>query len=461
MLVIISDLHLTDGTSGKTIGPHAFRIFRERLGDLAYEASWRSNGKYKPIDELNIVLLGDILDVIRSTKWLEASGNVRPWSNPKSQSFTNMIRAISEAILQTNSDSLSVLNSLSRGNAITLPPADSKGKPAKVGHEPDASGREPVKVNIHYLVGNHDWFYHLPGASYDGIRKSVVKEMGLANLSDAPFPHDSFESDKIQQVYEEHQIFARHGDIFDSFNYEQDRNTSSLGDAIVVELLNRFPDEVENQLGDELPEECTKGLREIDNVRPLLVIPIWIVGLLNRTCPDKSLTKKIKQIWDELADDFLELDFVRKQDSMFNLFDNVDKLEWALKFSRGVSLSNLSRLVSWIRKKAIGSGSSFYANAFRETAFKNRKARFIVFGHTHHHEIVPLDSAFMSSGILNQMYINSGTWRPVHELARLHPDEQEFMGYQVMTFLAFFKGDERGGRPFESWSGALGVKGST
>ena len=41
MLVIISDLHLTDGTSGETINAGAFRVFRERLSDLAYDASWR------------------------------------------------------------------------------------------------------------------------------------------------------------------------------------------------------------------------------------------------------------------------------------------------------------------------------------------------------------------------------------------------------------------------------------
>ena len=54
MFVIISDLHLTDGTSGETIREGAFRAFRERLRDLAYDASWRANGKgkYQPIDEL-------------------------------------------------------------------------------------------------------------------------------------------------------------------------------------------------------------------------------------------------------------------------------------------------------------------------------------------------------------------------------------------------------------------------
>lgn len=42
MLVIVSDIHLTDGTSGKTIREGAFRVFRQRLRDLAYDASWRA-----------------------------------------------------------------------------------------------------------------------------------------------------------------------------------------------------------------------------------------------------------------------------------------------------------------------------------------------------------------------------------------------------------------------------------
>ncbi len=46
MLVIISDLHLTDGTSGETIAAHAFRIFRDNLGDMIYETSWQADGKH-------------------------------------------------------------------------------------------------------------------------------------------------------------------------------------------------------------------------------------------------------------------------------------------------------------------------------------------------------------------------------------------------------------------------------
>ncbi len=186
MLVIISDLHLTDGTSGETIRPHGFKIFRERLRDAAYEASWRKGGTYRPIEELHLILLGDILDVIRSTKWLEGPG-VRPWDDSQSAAFVAMVKNINEAILKQNAESLDVLRSLNDGKTTTLPPATAEGRPAKVGYEPGAVGRVPVEVKIHYLVGNHDWFYHLPGAAYNSIRQSVVDALGLANSPDAPF----------------------------------------------------------------------------------------------------------------------------------------------------------------------------------------------------------------------------------------------------------------------------------
>ena len=33
-----------------------------------------------------------------------------------------------------------------------------------------------------------------------------------------------------------------------------------------------------------------------------------------------------------------------------------------------------------------------------------------------------------------------------------------FAFYHVMTYLAFFREDERSGRPFETWSGTLGFR---
>jgi UDP-2,3-diacylglucosamine pyrophosphatase LpxH len=452
MLVLMSDLHLTDGSSGETIHAGAFAAFRQRLSDLAYDASWRADGKYKPILELHVVLLGDVLDVIRSCKWLD--GGIRPWSRIDT-AFSARVSQIAAGILDNNKDSLAILRSLADGQTITIPDVTTEGKPARVSYDPGAPGRVAVKVSIHYVVGNHDWFFHVAGEEFDRLRNSIASAMGLATPPAPFFPHDPIESEQLTKIFREHRIWARHGDVFDSMNYEHDRNASSLGDAIVVELLNRFPDKVCKLLGADIPKACALGLREIDNVRPLLVVPIWINGLLRRTCSD-AVAKKIKAVWDNLVDDFLSVDFVRKHNTIFQLFDDVSKLEWALKFSRGVSLGNLSELMTWIQERVFLREGGFYPNAFTEQEFKNRNARFIVYGHTHNHEIVPLDATVMSDGsLLEQMYINSGTWRAVHEQTQLHPAEQEFMGYHVMTYLAFFKGDERKGRAFESWSGAL------
>ena len=452
MIVFVSDIHLTDGTSGETIHAGAFAAFRERLRDMAYDASWRSDGKYKPIDELHVVLLGDILDVIRSTKWL--AGTARPWSNSADPNFAARVTEITQAVLENNQVSIAILKSLSQGQVITIPPATTDGKPVLVSRDPKAKERLPVRVYLHYLVGNHDWFFHLPGTAYNEIRKMILTTAGLENPADVPFPHDPFESEELKQTYREHRVFGRHGDIFDPFNYDQDRNVSSLGDAIVVELLNRFPEEVQKRLGEELPKECAEGLREIDNVRPLMIVPVWISGLLRRTCSD-AMAKKIKSVWDGLVDEFLTLSFVQQHHSVTHLFDDVSKLEWALKFSKGVSLANLSNIVAWCKERLGIREGAFYPHAFTEPEFKNRNARYIVYGHTHHHEILPLDTVKTETGLLEQIYFNSGTWRAVHELALLHPTEQEFVGYHVMTYLAFFKDDERKGRGFESWSGAL------
>lgn len=82
--------------------------------------------------------------------------------------------------------------------------------------------------------------------------------------------------------------------------------------------------------------------------------------------------------------------------------------------------------------------------------------KFVVFGHTHHHEIVALDDPIHDGKPVEQIYVNSGTWRAVHELAQAHPGKHRFLGFHVMTYLAFFKDDERKRRGSETWSGALG-----
>jgi len=458
MLVIISDLHLTDGTSGSTIDERAFRIFRHRLCDLAYDASWRADGRYKPLKSLDIILLGDILDPIRSTRWhdeQESSADfIRPWGNLQGQNFADKINSINRAILDFNTGSLDILKTLK--NVITIPRATRAGRPKKVGWAYDSPGRVPLDIRLHYMVGNHDWFYHVPGDSYNQIRQDVINAMGLSNSAE-PFPHALSESESLQMLCRAHNVFVRHGDIFDTYNYDSNsgRDASTLGDAVVVELVSRFPNEVRRRMGEQLSPVCLNGLNEIDNVRPMWVVPVWLNGHLNHTCDDPDQIRKIKDIWDELVDRFLAIPFVRQQDTLSPI-DQVDLLELALKFSKGGTFRFIKPFLRWIGKELGSNMLTYYQDALGEPAFTERTAQFVVHAHTHHYEVVPLDMSQKDGKPFEQLYFNSGTWRPVYELTKAGADE-EFIGYHEMTYLAFFKDDERAGQAFEVWSGRLGI----
>ena len=452
MLVIISDLHLTDGSCGRSISPNAFLLFADRLEELAFNASWR-NGLYRPVESVDVLLLGDILDPLHSTLWLEkeigAPGYVRPWTDPAAPEFAVTLDKITRAILQANADALAVFRRLHQ-EGIRLPAATRHGLPAK-GFWCDK--RAPVR--FHYMVGNHDWYYRLPGEAFDAIRSQIIAAMGLENAP-TPFPYSLEEVPSLQNLVGRYGVYARHGDCYDTLSYDRTRgrNAASLGDVFAVEVLNRFPMEVGRQLGHEIPPAIVTALSELVNVRPILATPLWVSGQLRQYKVSAALQRKIKAIWDELAAHFLQLDVIRQADRRFKM-DLVDGFQAVLGLTRRVSFKTLDEIVVWLQRKSGMTSISFTQNALRESAFLERQAQFIVYGHTHHHEIVPLDSIPAMVNPANQIYLNSGTWHTFYDLAVYKPKEQKFVPYQVLTYLAFFRGDERGARRFETWSGAF------
>jgi hypothetical protein len=127
MLIIISDVHLGDGTCGQSISADAFHLFTDRLNELAYNASWRADRKYRPLERLDILLLGDILDALHSTRWLEHQpgepGYARPWSNSRDPAYAETLAEITHAILQAHAESAKILRAAAQGELVQLPPA--------------------------------------------------------------------------------------------------------------------------------------------------------------------------------------------------------------------------------------------------------------------------------------------------------------------------------------------------
>src|SRR5512146_1734888 len=133
MLVIVSDLHLGDGTTANSISPNAFRLFSHRLRETAYYASFRRDGSYRPIENLDLLLMGDILDPLHSTLWLDtAPGTVtytRPWTDIHRPTFATTVSETTKAIIDLNRPSLDLLRRCANGEIILLPPANARGEP--------------------------------------------------------------------------------------------------------------------------------------------------------------------------------------------------------------------------------------------------------------------------------------------------------------------------------------------
>ncbi len=450
MLVIVSDLHLGDGTCAATIAPDTFDRFADQLEQMAYRASWRTDGRYYPIGRVDVVLLGDVLELLNTTAWNDplVGGDAQPWSTPSDPDMVDTVDAVVTRALKHNANGLAVLRDLAKGRRLSLPPA-AQGRP-------DFQTRErfPLEVHIHYMVGNHDWYLHLPGAPYDAIRQKIVAAIGL-DQPPTSFPHQVEESEVLAELFRTHQVFARHGDIYDHLNYdpEKGRDAATLGDAVATLLFNRFPFEVEQRLGDDLPTAFHRDLRELVNVRPSLLTPLWVSGLIERHALPQAQANQIKAIWDELAQEFLDAPFVRRYDRPG--LDTVDGLQAALLFSRLMNFEGINQVMQWVYRYMWRGEVSFARHALEETAFKEGWARFIVYGHTHKHEVVSLDLRVKDGQPFPQMYLNSGTWHTYHDLATANPNAKRFVPYRVMTYLAFFRGDEHQGQRFEGWSGAI------
>lgn len=437
MLAIISDLHLTDGSTCDTLNEGAFRQFLRTLAGVAESACWRrrpghAEGVFEPLERIDLLLLGDILDVMRSEYWL--TSGVRPWSPPAQ--LAPVVHEITRRILHHNNASFAQLRAL--GGLL----------PVVATHD----GRTHfIPLHIHYLVGNHDWPFHLKGEAWDAVRRDICSAMALANNPLQPFAHQPQEDPAIAALCRQHHLHAEHGDIHDPVNYQQDkgRDHASLGDAVVVEILNQFPRRVREELALDAAHPLARAFHEADNIRPLLALPQYLLAA-SRHFGSKPQQEKIHQLWTEASQPFLDLPFVHQLDKPWQ-WDTVDTLQTFFRFQQATTLGLQAQLSRFFQRFA-------QAGSYREQAQRAADAGHadtIVYGHTHHSELVALGARTRNGQRVEQIYVNTGTWRSQHAPVLQADGSFPFVNYHTMTHAFFYKDDERFGRRHELWQGSL------
>lgn len=463
MLIIISDLHLTDGTSGEIISDSAFRLFKNRLSDMAYDASWRcdENNKeyYKPIEHVDILLLGDIIDMIRSEKWNNSLDNMMPWTRERQDDFFENIEKITSGVLAFNASSFRILKGIAEGD-IVIPKemriANEQEKALEKIKYKASDEKVTVKVDIYYMIGNHDWFFYIKDQRINNIRNRVIDALGLANEKDKPFPYAYNDNKAIQDIQEAHKVFAEHGDRFDKTNYQSPhRDASSVGDVVVIKLLNEIPKKIEEYIrkseesagSDEEIKIFIKQLREIDNLRPYSLAPAWISQVLKETKLDGEVVNKaMREALGEVLEKFRSNELIT-EDRWLGI-----KMRLAEFVAEVFSIETLSTVIGHL------GFTRDQFESYKQYAIeisKDEDKDFFVMGHTHYAEVVPMNSYVFNDEKRNKIYINTGTWRSVHFQGEA--DKSSFISYKTMSIAGFFKPDERKGRAFEFWTGYLAL----
>lgn len=435
MLVFISDLHFVDGTAGEhNLSSRAFEYF---FDDLAAIANKPSN----KIKEIKLVFLGDIFDLLRTEKWFDYPVDERPWGT-KEQAI--------EAHAQTLFDAITNHAENNQSFQIIMQRVSNLRAKCKLESAP----------TVIYLPGNHDRLCN----RYESLRKKVCDTLGIPLLLHNP-------ADPFSYIFQDpaYAVFARHGHEYDKFNYEggdsytlQDYQRVPVGDPITTELVARLPYEMAQRIAPIqwlTPAEkqiIIRNFQEIENVRPLSAMVEW---LLYKVRQERRIKEIVEDSVQAVIDYFDKLDFVKnwygRHDKWTEWLDEADKVQALLFLLRNFRLYRSEQL--W--KLALKAGDYFSKDdlleaAPREYEHLDSRIRYVVYGHTHD----PLEVAIRSFPgdlySLEQVYLNTGTWRCRYFRAT---QNNSFIAWKKMTYVIFYKENERGtGYPvFETWTGAL------
>lgn len=409
MLLIISDLHWVDETAGKHNLPGSvYSKFLERLRCIE-----RFEERRRRITEVQVLFLGDIFDVVRSRLWFKRAGNVgaqvRPWGTLQGV----MDHTHPDVLVKTRSILQRILDCQNVQEACKAF-QDWKARLTAKG----------VPVTFSCVLGNHDRFLHT-----DAQARSMV--IDALNLDHTQFP--------LTKTFEDYGVVAFHGHELDLFNFSLPAGgrypfgrvaygRPSIGEAITIDLVARIPHLLEYRLkaeGVARPQAILSKLENIDNIRPVAAIFDWLstYGKVLHS----SLPAILDQVMQKICREFSRLPFVNDWSRVVDqtwIPSSAGKLQrWGARLfdlDFDEYIGKIKSLESARNLLLAGTSSSDpteefdrvrnheFFRALRHELAKLEDRKYLVYGHTHHPQIIPV----YSDAKEERMLINTGTFRP-------------------------------------------------
>jgi UDP-2,3-diacylglucosamine pyrophosphatase LpxH len=422
MLVIFSDIHITDESTAINVVPEAYEILFEEIKD---------NANYKKAKEVRIVLLGDIFDLVRTDHWLKLPLNERPW-NGTLGTYTGMntnpivekhFNKLLTDILETKSgvSFIKILNDIKKF-VINVP------------------------VIVTYVIGNHDRAFN----NYDSMKSILANK--LTGVDKVEFVNSYFSN--------EYATLCRHGNEYDENNYgfslykvllkEAGKDTIkdrfneniykviTIGEVITCELMSGLIYRVQNKLNDK---EFTKLLMDLNNVRPMLNVFSWLYWYGKTLSPEKE--KVLMESFIESLKAVLKTDLANKWTKIGKLINfKIDLIDWfklLIDLIDGKNFHDVSIYLEIAKKlKEIipEKDNCKEAAKFEWSDLGKNNLQYVFYGHTHE---ARNDFFEGNTDFTVKMYINTGTYLPYITQAE---DGEGFAEAYQMTMAFVYSGEE-------------------
>lgn len=424
MLVIISDLHFTDGTTSNysknnedlfNINPEAFRIFLRKISNIVE--------RRPSIKTVTFVYNGDIFDPLRTHLWFEASKNELPWSLPlDKEKVGKRCDAILKKIVDHNETSLSWLSGTHEEFKDTW--------------------KAKAKIDRIYIPGNHDRIINLHLPCRRQVNQHLLNKPG----------NRRFTSFFMDQDF--HQTLVMHGHESDAFNCEFDTKGNPkygavpIGDPMTTMLFARMGYEAEKLT---INKAAKNRFRDIDNVRPTIATIRYVQDIIK----DFNIGKKVENMLSDIVRDFKKLEFYKKWNDdhdRFNIgYDEADKLQFALRAIKLLGTKVPAGLLETLSALVKDDSCVKLAKKHLERELA-QNIRYCVFGHTHEPLHVPL---YTDEDLkMEKHYLNTGTFRTTFSQTY---DKELFIRFQRMSYVIIYGPHEYAKKEatpmYEMWSG--------
>lgn len=429
MIVVFSDIHLTDETTAVNVNPEAFtKILQKEIELCALKNEAR---------EIVIVLNGDIFDFVRTDYWLKIDRSERPWNgnldkrtamNDNKKLMEFHYGKLFEEILKTKSSMafISMMNSVSK----------------KFG--------ENIPVKVCYVTGNHDRIINTSAALKEKIT-GLFSSYEKANIS---FANEFMDAQKYS-------VLCRHGHEWDNANFGFELfkfinnaddfitrfhrdiyKLQTIGEVITAELMSGIIFRVREKISDV---NFLNSLKDLNNIRPVSDTFLWIYWygaagssknkkiLLNafRDSLKEVLNTDLAKLWDNIQPEvwLLKGDITDRFEQILHIIDD-------LNFDSINKYVEIYKLFDKIFGSPVDAYSEGAMSEFKSKYYTGKDIQYILYGHTHE---ALHDYYFGDKDGKVKMYINTGTFLPYIKKTK---DKKSFASAYQMTMVFIYSRDE-------------------